>query len=157
MCRVKEFNLSYNCLTGYAVRDKLRNLKKTDPEFWKELTAASVPEPTNRNDTFEEDNVEGSDMFFDDDSDLSCDMIIACVTGSGIPETVSSMDGGNLVSVAHAELMDDNGESNDAQLEVPLAEELGPGKRKRQANTLYNAQVFWRHHDDEDPNCDPIT
>ena len=157
MCCVKEFNLSYDCLTGYAVCDKLRNLKKTDPEFRKELTAASVPEPTNGNDTFEEDNLEGSDMFFDDDSDLPCNTIIACVTGSGVPETVSSTDDGNLVSVAQAESMDDDGEFNDAQLDVPLAEELGPGKRKRWANTLYNANVFWRHHDNKDPNCDPIT
>jgi hypothetical protein len=33
MCRVKEFDLSYDCLTGYGVRDRLHNLKKTDPEF----------------------------------------------------------------------------------------------------------------------------
>jgi hypothetical protein len=64
MCRVKDFNLSYDCLTGYAVRDKLRNLKKTDPEFWKELTAASVPEPTDGNQIFEEDDVDEPDMFF---------------------------------------------------------------------------------------------
>ena len=43
------------------------------------------------------------------------------------------------------------------QLEVPLTEERGPGKRRRRSNTLYNAEVFWCHHDDEDPNCDPIT
>jgi len=37
---------------------------------------------------------------------------------------------------------------------------LGKGSDGRRANTLYDAddaKVFWRHHDDEDPNCDPIT
>ena len=45
--------------------------------------------------------------------------------------------------------------SNDAQLEVPALAEL---KRKRRANALYDVDdvEFWRHHDDEDPNCDPI-
>ena len=96
-------------------------------------------------------------MFFDDNSNLPCNMIIACVTGSGVPKTVSSTDDGNLVSVAQAESMDDDGESNDAQLDVLLAEELSPGKRKWQANTLYNANMFWRQHDDKDPNCNLIT
>src|ERR1700722_10535225 len=105
MCRVKELNLSYDCLTGYAVRDRLRNLKKTDPEFWKELTSASVPEATNMDQTFEEDNVDGPDTFFDDDSDLSCNTIIGCVTGSVIRENVSTTADGDLVSAAQAELM----------------------------------------------------
>jgi hypothetical protein len=49
--------------------------------------------------------------------------------------------------------MDDDGESSNTPLEVPLATEaLGPGKRKRRANTLYSANVFWRHHDEDDPN-----
>ena len=155
MCRIKEFNLSYDCLTSYAVRDKLRNLKKTDPEFWKELTAASVPDPTNEDQTFEEDIIDGHDMSFDDDSDLPCDTIIGCTTSSGIPENVSATADGNLVSVAEAESIDEVGESSTPSQvpdsEVPLAEEaLGPGKRKRRANTLYKASTFWRHHDNDD-------
>ena len=122
MCHVKEFNLSYNCLTGYAVRDKLRNLKKTDPEFWKELTAASMPEPTNGNGTFKEDNVDVLSEVFNDDSNLPCNTIIACVTASGLPETVSSTEDGNWVSVAQAESMDNDGEPSDIPSEVPMAE-----------------------------------
>jgi hypothetical protein len=159
MCRVKEFDLLYDCLTGYGVRDRLRNLKKTDPEFWNELTAASVPEPTNEDQTFEEDNIDGPDTFnFDDDSNLKCDTVIASVTGSHLPEDVSLTADGNLVSVAQAESMEDSidGESSEPLSDVqPAAEELGPGKRKRRANTLYNSNIFWRHHDHEDPNDEP--
>jgi hypothetical protein len=154
MCRVKELKLSYDCLTGYAIRDRLRNLKKTDPEFWKELTSASVPEPTNTDQTFEEDNVDGPDMFFDDDSDLPCNTIIGCMTGSVIPANVSSTADGDLVSAAQAELMDGDDDSETANA-VPVVEEaFGPGKRKRRANMLYKTDMFWRHHDNDDPNDD---
>ena len=152
MCCIKEFNLLYDCLTSYAVCDKLRNLKKINPEFWKELTAASVPDPTNEDRTFEEDIIDGHDMSFDDDSDLPCNMIIDCTTGSGIPENISATADDNLISVAEAESIDEVGESSTPlqvpDSEVPLAEEaLGPGKRKRQA---YKASTFWHHHDNDD-------
>jgi hypothetical protein len=158
MCRTKEYDLSYECLTGYVVRDRLRNLKKTDPEFWNELTAASVPEPTNKDHTFEEDNMDTPDTRFDDDSNLKCDTIIAGVTGSDLPEGVLLTEDGDLVSVVQAESMEDNinGEFSEPPSDVQLAaEELGPGKRKRRANTLYNSNIFWRHHDNEDPNNEP--
>jgi hypothetical protein len=49
-----------------------------------------------------------------------------------------------------------NGEFSEPPSDVQLAaEELGPGKRKRRANTLYNSNIFWRHHDNEDPNNEP--
>jgi len=159
MCRVKDFNLSYDCLTGYAIRDKLCNLKKTDPEFWKELTSPSVPKPMNEDQTFEEDNVDGPDETHDDDSDLPCNAIVACVTGSSLPKNIASTVDGDLVSAAQAEQIDGDGideESGDLPWAVPPAavEVFSPGKRKRQANMLYKADMFWRHHDDKDPNDD---
>ena len=104
--------------------------------------------------TFEEDNVDGPDTFFDDDSDLSCNTIIGCVTGSVIRENVSTIADGDLVSAVQAELMDGDHDS-EAGNAAPVAEEaFGPGKRKRRANTLYKTDMFWRHHDDNDPNDD---
>jgi hypothetical protein len=35
---VRQWNLSFDCLTSVAARARLRNLKETDLEFWKELT-----------------------------------------------------------------------------------------------------------------------
>lgn len=154
MCHVMELNLSYDCLTGYAVRDRLCNLKKTDPEFWKELTSASVPESTNTDQTFKEDNVDGPDMFFNDDSDLPCNTIIGCVTGSVIPENVSSTADGDFVLAAQAELMDSDDDSETGNAVPVVEEDFGPRKRKRQANTLYTIDTFWCHHDNDDPNDD---
>ena len=99
MCRVKDFNLSYDCLTGYAVCNKLCNLKKTNPEFWKELTSPSVPKPMNKEQTFEEDNVDRPDVTHNDDSDLPCNSIVVCVTGSSLPKNVVSTVDGDFVEI----------------------------------------------------------
>src|SRR6266540_1116773 len=42
MCEVRGWNLSYACLTGYAARSKLRELRDTDPKFWDKLTSSVV-------------------------------------------------------------------------------------------------------------------
>lgn len=154
MCRVKDFNLSYESLTGYMVRDRLRNLKKTDPEFWQELMAASAPEPTNTEKTFVEDNA-AEDTFFDDDSNLPCTTIITHVVTSNLPEHVASTADGCLVSTAEAESLKDITEPSADSGATFEAEELGPGKRKRRPNTMYKSSMFWRHHDNEDPNKEP--
>ena len=52
--------------------------------------------------------------------------------------------------------VDGSEESGDLPLAVPLAgaEVFSPGKRKRQDNMLYKAEMFWQHHDNEDLNDD---
>ena len=37
LCHVQGWNLSYDSLTLYEMREKLRLLKTSDPEFWAEL------------------------------------------------------------------------------------------------------------------------
>jgi len=44
---------------------------------------------------------------------------------------------------------------SDVQPAAEAEEALGPGKRKQRPNTLYNSNIFWRHHDNEDPNDEP--
>jgi len=165
MCRVKSFNLSYESLTSYAVRDQLCNLKKTDPEFWKELTTASTPVANNPEQKFDEDDTDEPDtLCFDDDSDVVCNVVIAHVGKSNVPNGIVTTSNGNLARAAEAESMEANSliansleaiEGDEQNTEAPLeTEELGPGKRKCRANTLYKANVFWRHHDEDDPDLD---
>ena len=45
----------------------------------------------NKDQTFEEDNVDGPDVTHDDDSNLPCNAIVVCVTGSSLPKNVMSM------------------------------------------------------------------
>lgn len=152
MCRVKDSNLSYESLTSYAIRDRLRNLKKTDPDFWKELITGSTPVANNAEQTFDEDNIDESNTAssFDDDSDVICNVIIAQVGKAKLPDGIVATPDGNLARTAEAESMEVDSEA----LEALETEELGPGKRKRRPNTLYKSSMFWRHHDNDDPNLD---
>jgi hypothetical protein len=75
MCHTGEFNLSYQSLTSFTARKKLRNLKSTNPEFWQELTTVAhqtIPD----GDIIDKDDTEAADARFDDDSDPPCDAII---------------------------------------------------------------------------------
>lgn len=139
MCRVKEFNLSRECLTGFAVREKLRNLEDSDPAFYEELMKASAPPKAEQ---YDEDSLDTD--IFDDDSDLPLTTIANHCSGTLPPsEPVATADNG-LRSTAQAESFDETGElegPNDEEAANP--QEFGPGKRKRRGNTLYSN--FWAH------------
>jgi hypothetical protein len=125
-------------------------LKKTDLKFWDELTATIVPAPTNTDNTYAEDDGDEPDTGFEDDSDLPCEAVMVHIVNSILPDRVAATTDGDLVSTAEAESMENVEESESDKLDdLPVVEELGPGKRKRRANTLYEASTFWRHHDEE--------
>jgi hypothetical protein len=155
MCRTGDFNMSYDSLTSYDARQKLRDLKTTDSEFWDELTRKSAAGLI----IADEDNVaedeENTDPFFEDDSDLPCDAIISTVLGTH-PVGVTLNATGDVVSAAAAESLDNDKidellpnevtENNDKAGETA---EMGRGKRKRTSNKLYSTNAFWRHHDND--------
>jgi hypothetical protein len=154
MCRVRGFDLSYESLTGFAAREKLRGLKTNDPEFWKELTGgdSSVEVANTVPDLPVEDDVELQECAFDDDSNLPCTVVIANVTGLGPASSNKHL------SRAEAETMDFEVERVVEEGNVTNVEavgdgerkvELGRGRRMRKANTLY-MHTFWRHHDDDE-------
>ncbi len=37
-CVIREWDLSFACLTGFKEREALRNMRTTDPRFWEEHT-----------------------------------------------------------------------------------------------------------------------
>lgn len=156
MCHVHTFNLSYESLTSYAVREKLRSLKVDDPQFWDELTSHAPQETEDSTPTENENDTEilgkavetdGTDP--SDDTDVPCASVIANMLGN-----VSSVQGveklnGRLILKADAESMEfavDIGAVEDADCEPDTQVALGRGKRKKKENTLYSHQ-FWYHHD----------
>ena len=107
MCYAGEFNMLYESFTIYETRQKLHDLKKTEPMFWDQLTQKATVEvdiPANESITEDEDVI---DPLFEDDSDLSCDMIVAKVLESQLAGTKSTTFG-DIVSTAAAELLDAN-------------------------------------------------
>jgi len=143
------FNLSYDSLTGYKARQKLCDLKTTDPDFWAELTQkATVKLIVHPNEVVAEDE-DTVDPLFKDNSDLPCEAIITNITDSS-PAGVASTSNGDMMLTAAAESLDDN------EMEIPDDSsmgtgklDLGCGKRKRTANKLYNTNSFWRHNNDD--------
>ena len=138
MCVVREWNLSYSCLTGYAARSMLRGLRDSDPKFWDELTKKEsdavvppkdVPQPE---DTLPEDS--GID-----DSDVPIQSVINNIINNKIQKGyVIIPDHGGIEANADAERFCDVDEVVDE-------EKLGRRKWKRKPNNQYSA--FWRHSD----------
>jgi hypothetical protein len=139
--------LSYESLTSYDAREKLRGLKSSDLAFYKELLAGS--EHVEKMDVVQEDDpniISTEDL--EDDSDLPCKAVITNVLMKPLPFGVVSTARG-LVSAAEAELLDEGSSNGPVGHEEKQAEpeEHGVGKRKRRANVMYNSKHFWRHMD----------
>jgi hypothetical protein len=146
MCQTKDWNLSYNCLTGFPARERLRNLKEDDPEFYDELMANHVPEETTEYPEDDETLITDEDG---DDSDLPMETVIAHAVELDMATSVEETADGNLASKTLADDFDnDNVELMDgmADSEVdPTTFERAPGKRKTRKNLLYSSDAFWRH------------
>src|SRR4051794_27404271 len=107
MCCVKEFNLSYESLTGYDARQRLRNLKITDPEFYETLVTGKIDLDINKGTAVPEDDPEDEVDLPEDDSNLPCKTIIAHVLAKKLPATVLSGKSQGLLSGAQAESFDE--------------------------------------------------
>ena len=148
-CEVRQWNLSFDCLTSVAARARLRNLKETDPEFWKELTSSENRVPS-ENDPQPEDIVDAEDNSVEDDSDVPLGVLIQELTEKKVCKGFAISDMGALVAESEAERFEstvDNGNDN-------VDKELGRGKRQKHPNRLYNNTTFWCHDDDNDGDSD---
>jgi hypothetical protein len=91
---------------------------------------------------------ETTELLFEDDSDLPCEMIVASVLRSG-PAGVVSTSNGDMVSTAAAKSIDNT------EMEMPNHDrdagvgvgDLGRGKWKRTNNKLYDS--FWQHNNND--------
>jgi hypothetical protein len=151
-CEVRQWNLSYDCLTSVAVRAKLRNLKETDLEFWRELTSSENLVPS-ENDPQTEDIVDSKDDLVEDDSDVPLAVLIQELTQKKVRKGFAINDMGALVADSEAERVESMAKSFDDGSDN-ADKELGRGKRKKHPNRFYN-NSFWCHDDND--NCDGMT
>jgi hypothetical protein len=142
------------CLTSFKAREALRQMAKTNPEFWAELSVGGadnvqLPDATETlpEDVEHDTELEDQDS---DDSDLSLETLITALT-KDVPDTVGSRKSGKLASLTDAENVDLVPEMLE---EGNSAAEGGRGKRNKVANQQY--QGFWRHHDKDDWNDDSL-
>ncbi|KAG1866769.1 hypothetical protein F4604DRAFT_1928070 [Suillus subluteus] len=149
MCCVYKFNLSYASLMSFAACKKLHQLKHTDPEFWAELTKSRERTLAAEQAALPEDDaaMQTLDQCINDDSSLSCGDLVVELMGSGIKtvQGIASTEDGSLIACGEVEAMEFEGGK---EVGLAVEEELGRGKRRRKANTLYSCS-FWQHHDSE--------
>ena len=98
-----------SCLTSFKAREALRQMTKTNPKFWAELSMGGADDVQlpNATETLPEDvehdtELEDQDA---DDSDLSLKILITALT-KDIPDTVGSRKSGKLASLTDAENVD---------------------------------------------------
>ena len=142
-CAFRGWNLSYACVTGAAARAKLRELKQTDPVFWKELTTQQF------DDNVPPENIpQLEDNIVDEDIGINDSHVPLKVLVQELADKTKTTGGyivseeGGFVSSALAEQFEDVVET-----EV-VDKKLGRGKRRKQANRLYSAKTFWMHGDE---------
>ena len=130
-------------MTSVATRARLRNLKETDPEFWRELTSNENEVPS-ENEPQPEDIVDSEKNLVEDDSDVPLGVLIQELTKKKVRKGFAINDMGTLVADSEAERLEstvDDGNDN-------VDKELGRGKRQKHLNQFYMYNnLFWRHND----------
>ena len=107
---------------------------------------ASAPIANDDGDIAEDQNV--TDAFFEDDSDLPCDAIVANMLGSNSTSVAVTAEG-DLASTAMAESLGEGEGAGPLQAKGSDSSDVGRGKRRKTQNQMYLS--FWRHND-EDPS-----
>ncbi|RXW18423.1 hypothetical protein EST38_g7441 [Candolleomyces aberdarensis] len=90
-CRVdgRGIDLSYSTLTSFAIRERLRNLRNEDLEFWNELTGTNLAQPViNPAANYPEDDItiNEDDATFNDDSSIEPSLLDAVLISGLVPE-----------------------------------------------------------------------
>ena len=176
MSRVQGWNLSYESLTSFEARDRMRRLRTEDPEFWKELDEGRVQIPRPDEQVFE-DAPPAEEDDAGDDSSVPLEAVIASVITGQTMDGVVECNGGGLTLGGSAE---EDEEEPSIQVvrkaagnkELPtsvISEDVtdkcvepcgtevgshdgnsgGQGKRKKLANRMYSSSSFWHHNDNE--------
>jgi len=175
MCRVRGWNLLYESLSSLEAREKLRQLRATDPDFWNELTVKTshsmLPGP---DDNVAEDIIplETDDDDFGDDSSVGVGAVVFDLVKMGTEDGRKRAGGGLLHDVLAEEDEEepvsstllvneaDSSHTNDSAEDTvggltagadneEVMASRGVGKRKQIPNQRYQLKDFMRHNDDE--------
>ena len=139
---MREWNLSFECLTGVAARSKLRSLRDTDSNFWEELTSQNtIHLPAKDNPQPEDDPTDVDPIDELDDSEVQIEDLIESMVMNNVPEGYQVSAAGGLETKAEAESFEEVQIVKDAD---DGDKEIGRGKRVKQSNRLY--KDFWQHN-----------
>lgn len=137
----------------------MRNMRKTNPTLYEELTLPnrqklpeiSEPQPEDKDEDARQEEEEV------DECNLSIPSVRSAITQQVVPAGMGARASGVLVSTVEAENLDFQveppiveGKDGDGVREQSGESSTGRGKRKKMPNKLYSASSFWRHDDNED-------
>ena len=133
------WNLSYTCLTSFDMRQALRNIKDTNPDFWNELTIKrpeDLPLLDETKITPEDESLLTAELEDEDldDSEVPMKAMIASLdtTGNKLPKGIAPCEGGSLMTVHAAESLDEtlsqSSGTSETSTQTAMPERLGPGK-----------------------------
>ncbi|KAL0057483.1 hypothetical protein AAF712_015873 [Marasmius tenuissimus] len=145
MCTVREWNLSYKCLTGFEAQECLRNIKNDDKKFWQELTTESAQKLrlTEGNGVTEDMVLELEDDEGVGDSNIQLIDMIADASNEKTAGHVQRMAQGGLESQSQAEEESDGPGTHEPVVKSETAEAAQRPQRARKPNKLYEG--WWRH------------
>ena len=135
-------------MTSVAARARLRDLKETNPDFWKELTTCENRIPS-ENDPQPEDIVDSENDSVEDDSDVPLRVLIQELTEKKVRKGFAINEMGALVANSEAERFEGTSGPADGGIDN-VDKGLGRGKRQKHRNRLYNSTFFWCHDDSGD-------
>lgn len=162
MCKAADFNLSYESLTSHEVRQTLRDLPRTDPTLFSEISQPRshlVAPSLSDEERLQEDSEEvhgGYDAPDDSDVPLEevdayCDQMVNGFVENSNDDDMEYIytpgDGGGLSCTAEAEDVSTEciGTDNVVASVDTAASSTGRPKRMRRANVLYSSDRFESH------------
>lgn len=153
-CIARQWNLSYDCLTGVAMRCELRELRDNDPKFWEELTTKKTQVPPESVPQPEDEDMDLEDVEPLDDCNVTLQAVIEEIVKGKVRKGYVKVGGQGFVADTVAEGFDDEPTMVDKPVGDEGGTELGRGKRRKWANQLYDTKSFWRHNldDSDDPD-----
>jgi len=154
MCKAGAFDLSYESLTSHEARQTLRDLPRTDPAFFAEISQPRSRPILDESDALQEDSEEQyGGLTPADDSDVPLGEVAAhhevVGTSGSEPLGLETEDTDHLYVVS-----EDGGLSSVAEAEDTLIESIGDHvtdvtaayadrpRRKRRPNVLYSDALF---------------
>jgi hypothetical protein len=137
-CVVGDFNLSWESVSSVNARRALFALRKSNPEFWAELTQPRQDYDSESETSDSEDETENTDPEdeapFDADNEDIDDDIDSAIDAQTLIDHVLAPAAPIPTRLEVTGLAE---ELNPGEVMVPVEPELGRGKRRRTANKLY--------------------
>ena len=137
-------------MTGVAARSKLRDLHKTNPDFWDELVNMSPPDE----DLPQQEDDEPASSGISDDVDVPIEVLAKNMVQKKVLKGYIVLPDGGMEANTAAESSEDDGDKEVESGGDFLTKDLGHGKCKKKPNTLYNRSTFWCHNDSSDSEND---